>query len=356
MLTAMPIAALVAIFVAAAVVVWMAGIKLAETTEVLSERFGLGQALGGAILLAVATNLPEIAIVASAAAANNLELAVGNILGGIAIQTVVLVAIDRFGTTGKPLMTLAATPALAIEGLLVIAVLAMTIMATQLPASQIALRTTPGVLGIAALWIAGLWLIRRAGRARTAKSHSGTTQRTPASTARAALVFTVAAVATLLAGIALERSSDGIASTIGLNGALFGATVLAAATSLPELSTGLRSARDGRFEMAVSDIFGGNAFLPVLFVLAVLISGRAVLPGAQASDLYLTGLAMLLTGVYLGGLILKPQRRVLGMGADSLVVLILYIVGVALLATVPGAAASAREALPAPLPSATSTP
>ena len=46
------------------------------------------------ILLAVATNLPEIAITASAALSHNLGIAIGNILGGIAIQTVVLVVLD----------------------------------------------------------------------------------------------------------------------------------------------------------------------------------------------------------------------------------------------------------------------
>jgi cation:H+ antiporter len=84
---------------------------------VLADRLHLGQALGGLILLAVATNLPEIAITYSAAASGQLAVAVSNILGGIAIQTVVLVALDAFGVRQRrPLTYLAASLTLVIEG------------------------------------------------------------------------------------------------------------------------------------------------------------------------------------------------------------------------------------------------
>jgi hypothetical protein len=42
----------------------------------------------------------------------------------------------------------------------------------------------------------------------------------------------------------------------------------------------------GDYQLAISDIFGGNAFLPVLFLLATLISSKAVLPQAQDTDIY----------------------------------------------------------------------
>ena len=56
----------VLVFVAGSVATWVAGISLSKTTDSLDRRFGLGEALGGLILLAIAGTLPEIAIVTSA--------------------------------------------------------------------------------------------------------------------------------------------------------------------------------------------------------------------------------------------------------------------------------------------------
>jgi cation:H+ antiporter len=354
-MSSLPALVLVLIFLAAAAAIWVAGIQLSNQTDVLSTRLHLGAALGGLIMLAIATNLPEIAIVASASVSGNVGVAVGNILGGIAIQTVVLVALDAFGIRGtRPLTYQAASLVLVLEAMLVVAVLAVVIAGTQLSANLIAFRLTPGPVLIVILWVVGLLLLQRAGKAlpwqesgeapnnqepprghSQQKAEQDATQK-GVSTAKSAAIFTVAALVTLIAGVILERSGDAIAGNIGLSGVLFGATVLAAATSLPELSTGLTSVRNGDYQLAVSDIFGGNAFLPVLFLLATVLSGKAVLPQAQSTDIYLTALASLLTLVYAGGLLFRPQRRIARMGADSLVVLVLYAIGVLGLITIAG--------------------
>ncbi len=339
---------LLLVFLASAAAIWVAGIQLSDQTDVLSTRLHLGAALGGLILLAVATNLPEVAIVASAALSGDVSVAVGNILGGIAIQTVVLVVLDTFGRRGgRPLTYRAASLVLVLEGLAVVAVLAVVVAGSQLPDDLITLRLTPAAVLITVLWVGSLLLIQRAGRSLpwhesgeapdnqdVAKGHSRRTKEQAAtargsSTARAAGIFGVAAVVTLGAGIALERSGEELASHLGLSGVLFGATVLAAATALPEVSTGLTAVRNGDDQLAISDIFGGNAFLPVLFLLATLLSGRSVLPQAQATDIYLTAVGIVLTAVYVIGLLFRPSRRVAGMGIDSLVVLLLYACGLA---------------------------
>ncbi len=346
---------LLLIFALAASAIWVAGIQLSDQTDVLATRLHLGAALGGLILLALATNLPEIAIVASASLSGNVGVAVGNILGGIAIQTVVLVALDVFGVRGShPLTYRAASLVLVLEGLAVIAVLAIVVAGTQLPSDVIVWRVTPDSLLIAIAWFASLLLVQRAakglpwhesgeapdnqegerGHSQQKTEQAATTK--GVGTARAATIFAAAALVTLLAGVVLERSGDAIAEHIGLSGVLFGATILAAATSLPEVSTGLTSVRQGDYQLAVSDIFGGNAFLPALFLLATLLSGKAVLPQAQDTDIYLTAVGVVLTAVYVTGLLFRPTRRIGRMGIDSLVVLVLYAIAVAGLFAIAG--------------------
>jgi cation:H+ antiporter len=345
-MSGLPLPVLLLIFVASAVAIWVAGVQLSDQTDILSTRLHLGSAMGGLILLAIATNLPEIAITTTASLSGDVGVAVGNILGGIAIQTLVLVALDAFGVRGgHPLTYRAASLVLVLEGTLVTAVLAVVVAGSQLPSSLIWWRISPGSVLIAVIWVVGLLLLQRAGHAlpwhesgeapdnqdpprghSQQKTEKNATDK-GVSTAKSAVIFAVAALVTLVAGIVLERSGDAAATHIGLSGVLFGATILAAATSLPELSTGLTSVRNGDYQLAMSDIFGGNAFLPVLFLLATLLSGKAVLPQAHNTDIYLTALAIVLTLAYTTGLVFRPSTRIARMGLDSLVVLVLYVIG-----------------------------
>lgn len=346
-LNALSLPALLGIFAAGAIAIWIAGIYLSNTTDILATRFGLGEAMGGMIILAIVTNLPEIAIVVSASAQHKVGIAVGNILGGIAFQTVVLVILDAFGLGRQDSLTYKSSSlTLVLEGTLVLAVLSLVVVGHQLPASIVFFRITPIGLLIFIAWIVGIKLIGKAqkdlpwvanfkvaGGQEKPQGHSKGEKNEQAkkkniSIGRTITVFLVSAIVTLVAGVALERSGDGISIHIGMQGVIFGATVLAVATSLPEISTGLASVKMKDYQMAVSDIFGGNAFLPVLFLLAALISGQAVLPQAQKTDIYLTGIAMILTLVYTWGLLFRPRKQVLYMGLDSFIVLVLYSLGI----------------------------
>ena len=342
------------LFLGSAAAVWLAGIWLSETTDTLDRRFGFGDALGGLLILAITTNLPEIAITTGAAASGDLGIAIGNILGGIAIQTLVLVLLDAFGVRGRPPLTYrAASLVLVLEGALVIAVLIVAVMGHFLPRDVAVGGIGPGEVLIVALWVAGLWLINRSRETlpwhaagnppdgqEVPRGHAAEIRATSAMTggvSRVALRFLVASIVTLGAGLLLEQSGERLAAGWGLSGVVFGATLLAATTSLPEISTGIASVRMGDYQLAMSDIFGGNAFLPVLFLWAGILSGHAVLPEITSVDIYLTGLGILLTVVFVWGLIARPTRRIGPMGVDSAIALALYVVGMLGFATFAGA-------------------
>jgi cation:H+ antiporter len=344
----LPLPLLLAIFVAAGAAVWMAGSRLSMATDVLDTKLGLGDAFGGLILLAIVTNLPEIAIVVSAALTHQVDIAVGNILGGIALQTVVLVVLDAVAVPGTVALSyLGASLLVLLEAGMVVAVLSITVMGSQLPSSLMLWRIDPAALLIVVVWVAGLLLVYRArkglpwhqqgqppdGQSKP-RGHSKKTRARHAvkrgmSTSRAAFVFVIGAAVTLAAGALLELSGEGIATQIHMSGVIFGSTVLAAATALPEVSTGLAAVRMGDYQLAFGDIFGGNAFLPVLFLLAGLLSGEAVVPQAQVTDIYLTGLGALLSVVYMFGILFRPSRTIARVGLDSAVVLLLYLLGMA---------------------------
>ena len=69
-------------------------IPFSNRPTALDARLGLGDAIGGLIFLSIAGSLPELEITISAAASGNLGLAAGNLIGGIAIQTMVLLICD----------------------------------------------------------------------------------------------------------------------------------------------------------------------------------------------------------------------------------------------------------------------
>ncbi|MGH2678566.1 MAG: sodium:calcium antiporter, partial [Actinomycetota bacterium] len=147
-------------------------------------------------------------------------------------------------------------------------------------------------------------------------------------TGRIVLAFSVASLATLVAGVALERTGNALANRAGINGAIFGATVLAAVTALPEVSTGIRAVRLGDVGLAMGDIFGGNAAQMVLFLVADLLAGQPVLRSVSTESAWLALLGIIVTAVYLGGLLLRPEKKIMRMAPASLTIVVVYALGV----------------------------
>jgi len=337
---------LLVIFLAGAAATWMAGILLSKTTDALDARLGLGDDLGGLILLSVAGSLPELAITISAAASGNLGLAAGNLIGGIAIQTMVLLLCDYAVGPSRPLTYLVGRLTPVLETLLVVMLVGGVAMGSLLKDSTaIAGRVSPASVGIVVVWLVGIYVINRAshdprwsvtmpGSRPGRRRHERRQPEQPhpfaaSSTASVAMLFGLASAVTLAAGVALEESGNEIANRLNVNGVIFGATVLAFATALPEISSGIAAVRLGDHALAMGDILGGNAFQVCLFLVADIVAGTPVLPSAGNQNAWLGALGIGLTAIYGFGVIIRPERCRFRLGPDSLLALALFALGIA---------------------------
>jgi cation:H+ antiporter len=343
---------LVLIFAAGAAATWAAGIALSKTTDALDARLGLGQELGGILLLAVAGTLPEIAITVTAAAGGHLDLAAGNLIGGIAVQTMVLAVCDVAAGPERPLTFLVGRLTPVLEGMLVVLVVSGVLLGSLLDRSTaIGGVVSPASVGIVVAWLAGVYVIDRVRKqpgwtVSMPGSRPGRRRRDPphperlrpfasSSTLHVVAIFLGACAVTLAAGVALEVSGNTLADRAGVNGVIFGATVLATATALPEISSGIAAVRLGDNALALGDIFGGNAFQVCLFLLADLIAGSPVLPTAGRLNSWLASLGVALTAIYAMGVVVRPQRCHARLGPDSIFAIVVFGLGIAGLLVLP---------------------
>jgi cation:H+ antiporter len=341
---------LVVVFVVAAAATWLAGTFLSKSTDSLDTRFGLGEELGGLILLAITGTLPEIAITASAALSGHLDLAVGNLIGGVAIQTLVLVILDFAAGPRRPLSFMVGSLVPVIEALMVIVVLSTALAGAALPSSTNLFGASPTSYAVVILWVVGVWTVNRVrmnpgwvgeapeatpGRRHHREPHpAGEHPYAKASTTTVMMIFFAGALVTLGAGVALQESGSLLASRMGLQGAIFGATFLALATALPEISSGIAAVRLGDIQLAVGDILGGNSFQITLFLLADLLAGTPVIVAAHRSDVWLGGLGLLMSGIAAAAIIARPKKTFLWLGVDSIALVVIYAVGIVFLTRV----------------------
>ena len=179
------------------------------------------------------------------------------------------------------------------------------------------------------------------------------------STLQIGLLFAAASAAILVAGVALETSGSLLADRAGVNGVVFGATFLAAASALPEISTGIEAVRLGDNELAIGDIFGGNAFQLCLFVLADFLAGKPLLPTAGRENAWLGALGIVLTAIYMTAIIVRGERRRAGLGVDSMTAVVVFALGMWGLTIIVGSslasAASRARSRRAPTPACATT-
>jgi cation:H+ antiporter len=328
-----------ALFAAAAMLVWWAGRRLPALASALAGRTGIGKAFVGMLLLGGITSLPELATTSSAAAIGAETLALNNVLGTAAFNILLLVAADA--VLGRNALTaVIASPATLLQGVLGMLLLSATVMA--MASGELALPWLGVGAGSSLLFlscIGAMWIASRYETRPTwvvVGASVGTKWAEPAREVGGggALAPRIAglAFAILVGGLILSLAGEAIARRTGAGEGLVGVLLLAVATSLPELSVITAAVRRGDCELAVGDVFGANLFnVAMIFVIDLVGGGGPLLRAAGAFEAFAALLALVLTGLFVLGLLERHDRTALRMGYDSIAAVVVYGFGLAVL-------------------------
>jgi cation:H+ antiporter len=324
------------IFIAAAALVWFAGGRLSSYAEVISDRTGVGKAFIGALMLGGITALPEAATTVTASVVENAPLALNNIFGAVAMQVGILALMD-VTSRNKAASAMVVGRSILLQGGILMAVLA--IAAAGIGWGDI-LFLEVGFWSTLVLItsVLGFYLIHRQSPARSDRQSDSSIKRDRQnrarrySYARLLAATTGSAMLIVAGGFLVASTADIIAVQTGIGSNFVGAVFVAAASSLPEVSTTLSAARLGQFTMAFSNIFGSN-----ILTVSMLFWADAVYPGGPVLDqvgifsITAALLGILLTTIYMVGIKRQQVPVFAHLGLDSWLVMVLYILGIVVL-------------------------
>jgi cation:H+ antiporter len=335
LLVSVPVPANFALFFACAVGVWYAGARLAYLADEVSDRLKLAKSMVGLLVLALVTSLPEVVTTLSAAISQNADLVLNNLFGGIALQTAIL-AVGDFWARGA-ITNYPKKSSHALEATLLIGLLACIQAAFVLKGPVAVMNVGFGSLIVGLVYIGAVLLLRHYDGNNDwlpidlpsidspVQPQSDRALIAVENTRRLVFLGIAASAAILILGTGLVVSAEAIAVQTGLGSSFIGVTLLAAATSLPELSTTVTAVRLGAYTMAISNIFGSNLIMIVLVLPAdMLYESGPILKAGNFSAQLAVALGVLLTAVYLVGLIIRRKPTLGRIGADSAVVLAIY--------------------------------
>ena len=329
-----------AVFAGSAVVVWIAGARIAGYADSLASTTGIGHAIVGILLLAGVTSLPEIAVTLTASIGGNASLAVNNLLGSIALQVAILAIADA--VIGRDALTsVIPDPVVLLE--LALNILLLSLFAAAAMIGDYAIGSI-GVWSIVLLigYMGSIWVIGHSqGRKPWVISDEKEPRRRPPeedssnlSVRALSTKIAISGLAILVAGFILAKTGEAIAEQTGMGQSFAGFALLAISTSLPELSTVIASVRLRRYTMAVSDIFGTNLFnIGLIFVVDAAYLEGPVLNEVDQFSVFAALLGVVVTALFLIGLVERRDRTVAHMGIDSFAVLAAYFAGLGVLFT-----------------------
>jgi len=338
--SSLPTSVIVLSLCAAAAAIGFFGVSMTRAARDLAHRTGLGQAFVGVFLVGAATSLSGNVTSISAAAAGHAELSVSNALGGIAAQTAFLAIADVVYRRAN-----LEHAAASVENLIMCAflLLLLGIHLVGFATPDIALgEVHPASFLVIAAYGFGLYVLLRTHRSPmwlprvTSDTVREPTAEAPAAPRRVGspvVVFLVSAVVVGAAGWLLAGVAVPFAERTGLSEGFVGGTITAVATSLPELVIVVSAVRLGALNLAIGDIVGGNAFDTLIIAFSdIAYRQGSIYSGVSAIELVWLAVTVLMSCVFLLGLLYRERRGVGNIGVEGVGLLAIYSVSAGLIA------------------------
>jgi cation:H+ antiporter len=312
-------------FFASAAVIIASGIGMARSADVLSRVTGLGQLLAGALLVAVATSLPDLLVGINAVRNGWVDLAVGDVLGAALMNLLVLAVLDMLNPSrGRMLSRRAAAHALS-------GTMGMTLLATVGIALFLPDTIDVSVGGISlGLWFVvgayflGLRLIFFDQQFAAKEVKEGAKRvRIPTGIRKPLAGYLISAGLIFIAAPILARSANQLAELTGLGNSFFGTVFLPLSTTLPELVAGLTALRMHAFPLIVGNAFGSLAFNLLLLAPMDFAYDGSLMAAASQVHVVTCFAAILVIAVAVMGQLYHAERRISFVEPDALLVIML---------------------------------
>ncbi|WP_308128042.1 sodium:calcium antiporter [Modestobacter italicus] len=324
-----PLLPSVLLLAAMALVIVFAGVRLTRVADELADRTGLGDAVGGALLLGAVTSLPGIVTTATGALEGDPGFGLANPIGGVAIQTVWLAIADLVYRRAN-LEHAAASLENVMQSLLLVALLAVPVMAYATPGLRLGW-IHPLTLLIPALYAYGLVLLRRMhDHPMWIPTHTSATveedpEEEPSDRSTRRLWALLASLGLVVgaSGWVIGQAGLGVVQATGLPSGVVGFTLTTAVTSLPELVVLITAVRMGALTLGVGNVIGGNVFDTLMIAVAdVAYTDGPVYRDAGPISLVLLGGTVLLTTVLTAGLVMRDRK---GIGFEGVLLPLIYL-------------------------------
>ena len=242
-----------------------------------ARNLGIAPLLIGLTIVAFATSAPEILVSMVAAARGEPGLAVGNAIGSNIANVGLVLGITAML---RPIDLNSATLRREMPALLAVSLLTVSLFLDSY------LSRVDGLVLLTGLVIVMVWLTRLGLRSSKNDPISVDFEAEIPKDVKmwAAMAWLVAGLVMLLLGAdLLVRGAVDIARLLGVSEIVIGVTLVAIATSLPELAVTVVSAVRGEYGLAIGNIVGSN-----IFNLLAVIGGAATIKPAELPESVLT--------------------------------------------------------------------